>query len=262
MRFLTIPEAAKLACVNVKTMRKHVKEGRVPSVETPLGLRISEDALTVYGPRETNEDQSIVNHPGPEETIVPGPAWTGLRQDSPIEATVEDPEWTIVDQNEPGQWEMDGPECTVVDQGAPARTSWKSPNQSSPDHNRPSGSSEPVPLAAHIAALEFAERRLAEERARSFQALLEKEAAQLRAEQAERGKLAIEGQLAQYQRVLSEQAESLAEERAKRMTAEARVSVESEPGLPLLENLKTSSPEKRGWRQRLQGWFGARKAQG
>ena len=50
------------------------------------------------------------------------------------------------------------------------------------------------------------------------------EAERQRADQAERSRMAIEGQLAQYQRALAESAESLAEERAKRVTAEAKAS--------------------------------------
>ena len=48
------------------------------------------------------------------------------------------------------------------------------------------------------------------------------EAERVRAEKAERGKLALENQLAQYTRALAESAESLSEERAKRVTAQAQ----------------------------------------
>lgn len=72
-----------------------------------------------------------------------------------------------------------------------------------------------VPLEAHLAALELAGKQIDR---LSDQCQEER----LRANQAERFKMALEGQLAQYQRALSESAESLAQERALRATAEAR----------------------------------------
>jgi excisionase family DNA binding protein len=99
-----------------------------------------------------------------------------------------------------------------------------------------------VPIEAMRAALEFAERRIAEERTRA------EDAYQL-ALTAERTKMSLEVQLSQYQRVLSEQAESLAEERALRIAAEARSSM---PDLP--PKLDMPTPQ-RGWGQRLKGWL-------
>lgn len=79
-----------------------------------------------------------------------------------------------------------------------------------------------VPLQAHLSALELAKSQL--ERTQSW---LDEERgrvefAQQMVLQAERSKIALEVQLSQYQRVLSEQAESLAEERALRLTWQAR----------------------------------------
>lgn len=50
------------------------------------------------------------------------------------------------------------------------------------------------------------------------------EAERARAEQSERFRMALEGQLSQYQRALTESSQSLAEERAQRLAAEARAS--------------------------------------
>ncbi len=186
MRYLTIPEAAKFVGVNVKTMRKHVREGRIESVETPLGIKLTKEALLAYAPQRTSIDQAV-------------------------------------------------------------------PDQDAPD--------QAVPLAAHLAALEFAERRLAEERVRLELAQRQCEDARSRAEQAERSRMAMEFQLQKYQSVLAENAESLAEERAFRQQAEAKLQEVIVPA-PLLENLKVATPERRGWGQRVRGWFGFKEAQG
>lgn len=198
MPLLTIPEAAKRAGVNVKTLRKHVKMGRIPAIETPLGLRISEEALVSYGPLQTIADQTAIDH------------------DRPGETTEDQPRVTTVD---PGQDQTMG-----------------------------------VPLAAHLAALEFAERRLAEERARSEEAARRLDEVERRADQAERSRLALEWQLQKYQAVLAESAESLAEERALRMTLEAKTKT-AEPKVEL--RMATSVREK-GWGQRLKTWLGLR----
>jgi hypothetical protein len=206
MRYFTIPEAAKFVGVNVKTMRKHVREGRIESVETPLGVKVTEDVLLAYGPQRTS-----------------------------------------VDQAEPDQ---DGPEGTMADQSAP----------SSADQGRPDQTGA-VPLAAHLAALDFAERRLAEERARFESVQRQCENERLRAEQAERSRMAMEFQLQKYQSVLAESAESLVEERAFRQHAEARLQ-EMTVASPPVESLKVATTVRKGWSQRVRGWLGFRQAQG
>lgn len=204
MRYFTIPEAAKFVGVNVKTMRKHVREGRIESVETPLGIKLTEEALLAYAPQRTSIDQAVPDQDAPKETIADQPAPTRLDQVAPDQA---------------------------------------------------------VPLAAHLAALEFAERRLAEERVRLELAQRQCEDARSRAEQAERSRMAMEFQLQKYQSVLAENAESLAEERAFRQQAEAKLQGVIVPA-PLLENLKVATPERRGWGQRVRGWFGFKEARG
>lgn len=207
MRYFTIPEAAKFVGVNVKTMRKHVREGRIESVETPLGFRVTEEALLAYGPLRTSSDRMMSDQETPERTIEVQPR---------------------------------------VDQGGP-------------------GQAGSVPLAAHLAALEFAERRLAEERGRFELAQRQCEDARIRAEQAERSRMAIEFQLQKYQSVLAESAESLAEERAFRQQAEAKLVEMATPvpahALPV-ENLKIAMPARKGWGQRVRGWLGFKEAQG
>lgn len=207
MRYFTIPEAAKFVGVNVKTMRKHVREGRIESVETPLGVKVTEEALLAYAPPRTS-----------------------------------------IDQAEPDQ---DAPEETIVDQPAPTRIDHIGPDQTAA-----------VPLAAHLAALEFAERRLAEERARFELAQRQCEDARLRAEQLERSRMAMEFQLQKYQSVLAENAESLAEERAFRQQAEAKLLAVELPPAPPIENLKVATPVRKGWGQRVRGWLGLKEAQG
>ena len=195
MRYFTIPEAAKFVGVNVKTMRKHVREGRIDSVDTPLGVKVTEEALLAYAPLRTIFDQAVPD--------------------------------------------QDAPEATRLDQSAPDQA---------------------VPLAAHLAALEFAERRLAEERERFELAQRQCEDARLRADQAERSRMAMEFQLQKYQSVLAENAESLAEERAFRQQAEAKLL--APPPAPPIENLKVATPVRKGWGQRVRGWLGLREAQG
>lgn len=78
------------------------------------------------------------------------------------------------------------------------------------------GQSHCVPLEAMTAALDFAERRIAEERSRADEN-------QKRADASERMRFALELSLRQYQTVLGEQADSLAQERALRLQSEARL---------------------------------------
>lgn len=102
-----------------------------------------------------------------------------------------------------------------------------------------------VPLEVHVEALKGIQDalRFADERNRVAEEM------RLRAEQAERQKLAIESELGKYRLALSEQAESLAEERAKAVTAQAQ-----------LETLKCDVP-KPSFKQRVRGWLGFRMAQ-
>ena len=101
-----------------------------------------------------------------------------------------------------------------------------------------------VPIEAMRAALEFAERRIIEERERAEQA-------QRLALTAERSKMSLEIQLNQYQRVLSEQAESLAEERALRLEAQAQLTTPLPEVLPRPDMLLP----RKGWGHRLKGWL-------
>ena len=72
---------------------------------------------------------------------------------------------------------------------------------------------------------------------------------------AERAKLSLEVQLGQYQRVLAEQAESLAEERARRLAAESKIQEPPVAPVPEVE-LKVATPVRaQGWGQRLRGWL-------
>ena len=68
---------------------------------------------------------------------------------------------------------------------------------------------------------------------------------------AERAKMSLEIQLNQYQRVLSEQAESLAEERALRLEAQAQLTTPLPEVLPRPDMLLP----RKGWGHRLKGWL-------
>lgn len=89
------------------------------------------------------------------------------------------------------------------------------------------------------------------------------EAAQRRAEQAERALMPLSEQLSQYQRCLSENAESLAEERSRRLEAEFKIleatskasSLEVELELPEVEPVVNTPQRRRGWGQRLKVWL-------
>lgn len=87
------------------------------------------------------------------------------------------------------------------------------------------------------------------------------EAAQRRAEQAERALMPLSEQLSQYQRCLAENAESLAEERSRRLEAEFKVleatskASSSELVLPKSEPVVNTPQRRRGWGQRLKVWL-------
>lgn len=102
-----------------------------------------------------------------------------------------------------------------------------------------------VPLAAHLSALDLAKTQI--------------EYLQRVAEEAQRGRSALEAELGKYSRVLAEQAESLAEERAWRKHLEATAAmVAPENNTPALDigDLKADLPTaKRGFRYRLGRWL-------
>lgn len=112
-----------------------------------------------------------------------------------------------------------------------------------------------IPLAAHLAALDLAKTQLEYLQGQAAEA-------QRVAMQAERAKYSLEAQLAQYQRVLAESAESLAEERAMRLAAEAKAF--EVPGSPQddLSVPQAAAPiivdtptKRRGWGSRLKVWL-------
>lgn len=45
MKFITVPQAAKMLAVHKQTLYRLVKEGRVPSIRVGRSVRISEDHL-------------------------------------------------------------------------------------------------------------------------------------------------------------------------------------------------------------------------
>lgn len=107
-----------------------------------------------------------------------------------------------------------------------------------------------VPLAAHLAALELA-------RAQLDHLQRQAEEAQRAVLHAERAKISLEAQLSQYQRVLSEQAESLAEERAHRLALEVSKALETPTALPEVQPKVANT--KPGWGGRFRRWLGLSK---
>lgn len=140
---------------------------------------------------------------------------------------------------------------------------WVAPaTKRSRKHSEAFEASEAVPLTAHLAALDLARaqiERLAHQVEESQRMMLN----------AERARMAIEAQtqhqVAQYQRILSEQAESLAEERALRMSLELQKQAE-EATRPPSDSLDQAPPvvdtptKRRGWGSRLKGWLLGEKA--
>ena len=142
--------------------------------------------------------------------------------------------------------------------------------------NASKGSEAFIPLAAHLAALDLAKTQLEylQRQAEDAKAQLDlsrrqAEDAQRVALQAERAKYSLEAQLSQYQRVLAESAESLAEERAMRLAAEAKaleVAAKESKAETLEETPSDLAPivdtptKRRGWGSRLKVWLLGEKA--
>lgn len=146
--------------------------------------------------------------------------------------------------NNPNSEPPQNPNTSAVDHGQRVDNG-QHPGQQ-PQHD------QAVPLAAHLAALELA-------RAQLDHLQRQAEEAQRQVLQAERAKISLEAQLGQYQRVLSEQAESLAEERARRMSLEAAkdlaTAAEVQP-MPLPDVEPKLTPTNPGWSGRLRRWLG------
>lgn len=112
-----------------------------------------------------------------------------------------------------------------------------------------------VPLVAHLAALDLARIQIEHLQGQvdeSHRLVLN----------AERSKMAIETnlqhQVGQYQRILTDHAESLAEERALRIAAELRAAelqAQLSPPATMPEPVITTTTHRRGWGSRLKGWL-------
>jgi len=183
MELLTFTEAAAFAGVSSKTIHKHVKQGKLAYVDTPLGKRIQKELLLPY--------RDLL---GTNEKVLESADTLEVEEKRTFGST-----WERVGQV---QREDSAPENTVREQeGAPVLT---------------------VPLQAHLSALELAKSQLERTQAWLGEERDRVQLAQQLVLHAERSKIALEVQLNQYQRVLSENAESLAEERALRLSWQAR----------------------------------------
>lgn len=199
MELLTFTEAAAFAGVSSKTIHKHVKQGKLAYVETPLGKRIERERLLPYrnllGTNGNDWEESALPEMEQEGTV-------GSDRDPLLES----------------EWEQVTPGDTARErEGTPVST---------------------VPLQAHLSALEFAKEQLERTQTWLDEERQRAQMAQQLVLQAERSKVVLESQLAQYQRVLSEHAESLAEERALRLTFQARSGVSPEADGLREENLR------------------------
>lgn len=116
-------------------------------------------------------------------------------------------------QESPGTPRSDTLEQLKTPSSGPAETTKDQARQSQP-------SSDSVPLAAHLAALELAGGQL-----NRMGEQLDQE--RRRVDIAERARFALEAQLSQYQRALAENAETLAEARAKVLESEAKALAEA-----------------------------------
>lgn len=248
MELLTYSEAAALTGLTNKTLQRHVKKGLLQAVETPVGKRISLQALAPYLVLRKGTSGGLQ---GREE------ASESLRKDTRqgLEGTEEASDSDVI-------WSQEAAPRTGTDKKAQQSTKLlgqvrdENVNRAHPDTQRPGVEGPPrdseayndllVPLTAHLAALDLAKTQL-----EHFQRQAEESQRQVLA--AERAKISLEVQLGQYQRVLAEQAESLAEERARRLALEAKV---AEPVASLQElKMDRVTPQQRGWGQRVKSWL-------
>lgn len=258
MRMLTFTEAAEYAGVNVKTIHKHVKQGKLECVSTPFGRRIPEAALAPY-----RELKGLIDHEEPATA-------------SPVREQASAPRINEERHATPQEASPDpGPPTAAV-------TTHERPATSGAFLER--SATDVVPLSAHLAALDLierlhqqVERSQADARADVAEERRRTEQAERTRELAERGRMALEFQLQQYQTALGEQAASLAEERALRVAAEARAAelfhveqaatttpealTESTPTSgPEAEPMPMPKPERKGWGRRVRGWLGLSQA--
>lgn len=248
---LNIADFAHLVGRSERTIRRYVESGKLEVVDTISGMRIPRTELVKF-----ELETGSVGRPAGSIPTEPDTARDTAGQDLAV-------------TSDAGQVPVKLYELALetlrkaVDQNAALREQPSStappPPMTPPEAATAPEQSGQVPLQAHLAALELAERQL--ERMQS-QCADERR----RAEQAERARMALEFQLHQYQSALSEQAESLVEAQALRRTAEIRLQElerqpEPEPEAVLpLDHLKVASP-RRSWGQRLRRMFRLSKAE-
>jgi excisionase family DNA binding protein len=223
---LTLIEAAKLMGVSSQTVRRLIQREVLTAKQSlgPHGLRWEIDRADLLRYLEaTRGGQQPLSTAGVDH------------YQHPHNPNTEPPQNAHTEVNNPYQ---------PVDHGQQEPQQPLSPPQQD----------QSVPLAAHLAALELA-------RAQLDHLQRQAEEAQRAVIQAERAKISLEAQLGQYQRVLAEQAESLAEERAHRMTLEAAKAqvVEMPPPPPLPEVEPKLATARPGWGGRLRRWLGLSK---
>lgn len=227
---LTLIEAAKLIGVSTQTVRRLIQRE----------VLTAQQSLGPHGLRWEIERADLLRYL--EETR------PGLQPQQPLSSADVD---HYQHPNNPNTEPQQNPSTELNNPYQPVDHGQQEPQQPLSSPQQPQHE-QSVPLAAHLAALELA-------RAQLDHLQRQAEEAQRMVLHAERAKISLESQLGQYQRVLSEQAESLSEERARRMALEA-AKVQAEQmalpplGLPKVEPKITSSNP--GWGGRLRSWLG------
>ena len=271
-KFLTFGEAATQIGVHVKTLQKHARQGKLETVETPFGRRISESSLTPYLEclEFKGSSRSRLEPDGAERSEL-----------EPDEVDAEELLGVVRSQSESNGTVWSAP---VAPAGAErsqlesSGASWSQPLEPSgvkgshlesdgtvwsveePLPKEPEavlGSSrlekESVPLSAHLQALSLAQAALD----RAQQAEVKVEEQRQRAELAERQRTALEVELSRYRIALEEQASSLMEVRAQAIAAEAQLSLAQSEVTSANCNPQsaviTASP---GWGSRVKRWLG------
>ena len=217
--YLTCAELASIVGRSERTIQRYVRQKKIMSVTTLDGIRIPE---------------SEARHFARELT---GGQWAdSWRQEPTMPDRLADR-----DRHLPTDGVKQRHEATVGDDKGRHLTTGGDSNVGSVatggDNHRQQITM--IPLEVHTEALKGIQEalRLVEERNQVAEQMRQ------RAEQAERQKLAIEVELQKYRLALSEQAESLAEERARTMTAQAQ-----------LEKLKCDAP-KLSFGQKVKAWL-------
>jgi excisionase family DNA binding protein len=238
---ITLREAAKNLGVSLPTVRRLIARGSIQAQQFhgPHGLRweIEVDSIDVY--RENlilERESSSDDHVDAVDQACDVVDAVMTRSGDVVDHTNDtvDAVWILgEDAVEP----VHGTSSDAVDQRHQTR-----PDAVDQGPNRSGREQSVVPLHAHLRALDISNRLL--DRAQKLEEALAE--VQLQRDQERRRAESLTLELTGYKRALGEQAESLIEERARRLEAEE------------LGALKISTPNSSGpqWGSRLKRWLG------